>query len=393
MSWDRDYLELCFRLQRHIPNLVDVYFGPAEVPEQVAAEDPRDTEDLIEDTHRLQQSVGSEKDQARRQFMQTQLRGIEAMAHKANGDPVTFEDEVRACYDIEPVGVDEQQIEESTNQMQEALSCRLDQLPRALDRWRDRYRIPSGSIARYWDAVCAEARERTCALLELPEDESVEVRYVRGVSWAGYNWYLGNFRSRVDINLGAQQSCAFLPQLATHEAYPGHHVERCIKEQVLYRRKHYLEASILLYGTAECVVSEGIAQVAKLVAFGTEEALLDWSNATLGTQFHPEQDAAVLRALDRLDLRGNAALRLHVDGQCEKEVASYVQRVGLQPPSEAKRLVHFAASYGAYAVSYYEGARLIRESVDLSDPAQLHTLYSTQLAPASITQCFQGRRS
>ena len=48
---------------------------------------------------------------------------------------------------------------------------------------------------------------------------------VQDQPWSGYNWYLGNGRSRVDLNTDLPIYAYLLTDLLTHEGYPGHHTE------------------------------------------------------------------------------------------------------------------------------------------------------------------------
>jgi hypothetical protein len=45
--------------------------------------------------------------------------------------------------------------------------------------------------------------------------------------------------------------------LTMHETYPGHHVERCSKEQLLVRGRGLLEETIVLVPTPQSLVSRG----------------------------------------------------------------------------------------------------------------------------------------
>ena len=51
-----------------------------------------------------------------------------------------------------------------------------------------------------------------------------------------------------------------------HETFPGHHLEHATKEEVLVEECGYLESSILLINTPECLLSEGLANVGRAIA-------------------------------------------------------------------------------------------------------------------------------
>ena len=79
--------------------------------------------------------------------------------------------------------------------------------------------------------------------------------------WWAFNYYLGELRSRVVVNSDQQTTAADLVTLAAHEAFPGHHTDRVVKEQLLVREQGFLEESIQLVPTPQSLVGEGIAEL------------------------------------------------------------------------------------------------------------------------------------
>ncbi len=104
-------------------------------------------------------------------------------------------------------------------------------------------------------------RTRTRRLLELPEGEAVVVEEVHDEPWWAFNYYQGDLRSRVVVNADTLTTPFDLVGLAAHEAYPGHHTEHAVKEQLLIRDRGCLEEAIQLVPTPQVVVSEGIAEI------------------------------------------------------------------------------------------------------------------------------------
>ena len=112
-------------------------------------------------------------------------------------------------------------------------------------------------------------------MFTLPEGEEVALQIVEGQPWSAYNWYLGDYRSRVEVNTDLPVRANSMLGLMTHEGYPGHHTEHAIKEQLLYRRQGHAEACVQLINGPECVISEGLADLARDVVF-TEPELVAW---------------------------------------------------------------------------------------------------------------------
>ena len=59
-----------------------------------------------------------------------------------------------------------------------------------------------------------------------------------------------------------------LPHLVAHEAYPGHHTEHTTKEVGLVRGRQFLEETIFLVGTPQCLLAEGLADLGLQVVMG-----------------------------------------------------------------------------------------------------------------------------
>ena len=119
-------------------------------------------------------------------------------------------------------------------------------------------------------ALIAVLRTRMETLVELPEGEQLVVEEVHDEPWWAFNYYLGNLRSRVVVNSDQQTTAADLVTLAAHEAYPGHHTERVVKEQLLVREQGFLEESIQLVPTPQSLVGEGIAELGLEVVMDDE---------------------------------------------------------------------------------------------------------------------------
>ncbi len=100
----------------------------------------------------------------------------------------------------------------------------LHRLPRRARRCR------SSALPEAVREVSTLLRERARAAFPLPEQEVVDYEVVTDKPWAGFNYYLGGFRSTVAINADLPVGLGALPALVAHESYPGHHTERCRKQ-------------------------------------------------------------------------------------------------------------------------------------------------------------------
>jgi hypothetical protein len=110
---------------------------------------------------------------------------------------------------------------------------------------------------------------RAHALAPMPVEESVTYEIVSNKTWIAYNWYKG-YHSNIEVNADLPITIVLLVDLAAHEAYPGHHTERTMKDAHLYRDLGRVGTSVVTTSAPECLISEGIAMNALEQALGPE---------------------------------------------------------------------------------------------------------------------------
>jgi len=233
----------------------------------------------------------------------------------------------------------------------------------------------------------ADLRARTATLFGLPEGEHIEFELVTDQPWSGFNYYLGNLSSRVAVNTDLPVLSTSLAHLVAHEAYPGHHTEHTRKEVGLVRRRRWLEESIFLVGTPQCLLAEGLADLGLEVVMGRHpEATVAEHMHALGIRYDTEVVGAVSTAGEALGgVRQNAAFRLHEDGADPEVVIDEVARWGLLSRDRAAKSVEFLThpTWRAYLTCYVEGLPLCRAFVN-GDPARFDRLLSEQLTPDGL---------
>ena len=360
------YLELCLRLGRHVDGLVDAYYGPAEIKERVDAEELRDPAALVQDAASL-------LEQAEDDWLAAQLFGLETVARKLAGEDVPYEDEVERCYGVRPEWVPEESFEAAHRELDEALPGD-GSLAERYQVWREEDTLGGDSLARVYDSMLADFRARTEALFGLPEGESIEVEYVSDEPWSAYNYYQGGLRSRIAVNTDTMLTPDFVFELATHEAYPGHHTEHAWKEQVHVREGGRLEESALMVGTPSSLVSEGIASLAAEILLGDEEerVIAEHVEGT-GVRYDPELSRRVKEASRPFGyVGGNVALLIHTRGASEEEAIEYSMKWGLSSRKRAEQAVRFITDplWRSYISTYTAGYDLCRDWV-AGDPGPL----------------------
>ncbi|HEX3540538.1 MAG TPA: hypothetical protein VHT75_08870 [Acidimicrobiales bacterium] len=368
--------------------MVDAYYGPPELKNRVAAEAPRPPAELEARARRLLAALAADTDldPARRHFLLAQVRGLRTTAAKLAGEAIGYVDEVEACYGVRPDMVPEDVFAAAHRRLDDALPG-SGPLAERYVTWREAQAVPPDKLRPAVESLAEELRARTKTLWGLPDDEFVEFDLVTNEPWAGFNYYLGNLRSRVVINIDLPVLSTSLGHLVAHEAYPGHHTEHCRKEVGLVRRRRFLEETIFLVGTPQCLLAEGLADLGlEVVAGPRPEPVVAGHLQPLGIPYDADLVAQLSEAGQALGaVRGNAALLLHDRGAPVETVVDYLARWSLLSRRRAEKAVEFLVdpTWRAYVYCYIEGVARCRRFV-AGDPSRFARLISEQLTPADL---------
>jgi len=387
----QDYLRLTLAINKHIDGYIDAYYGPEALRQEVNAAPPRPPAGLLDDLARLEDSIPGD-DPARAVYLSATLRAIECTLRLLNGETFDYLQEVHRLYDIHPQLTPESAFESAHRH----LDAWLPPLPGGdmaarLDAWRQRFEIPAERGLALLELACAETRRRTTAFIDLPGDESVEVRLTGNQPWSAYNWYLGHGRTLIEFNTDLPLNATALLATFAHEGYPGHHTEAILKEQILYRQRGYAEQAAALLHSPAAVIAEGIATTALNMIIPNGEGH-DWTTEVLlpaaGIATEPdtaerlrgiEAAGAALRAVN-----GNAAILYHTGQLDEAQTRDYIRAYALATPERAAQMFRFCSHplYRAYSFTYTEGYNLIAASAD--PVATFRRLLVEQVLPSEL---------
>lgn len=388
----KSYLALALGLDRHVPGLVDAYFGPVELQAEAQAGEPRPLAELADRAHQLQAAVKvSGYDPQRQDFLERQVAALVAVIGNLEGDRLGFVEEVERFFDITPEMQDETAFEAAHGEIDRLLPG-TGSLVERMAAWKERLELEPGRVEAVFERACRETQRRTRLLFDLPEGEEVTLQLVHDQPWSAYNWYLGDYRSRIDLNTDLPLHVDAAVPLLAHEAYAGHHTEHAIKEQRLYREQSRAEHAIQLILAPECVVSEGIGDSAQDVIFDRADLL-----AFLRDEVYPlaglehvdvEVQMALSRAREGLrGVGGNAALLLHRDNRPPDEVQGYIEHYALRTPKEAAQTLKFLQNplFRSYIFNYAMGKALLAPLLDGPDAAaNFRRLLSEPLTPTQV---------
>jgi len=385
------YLALGLRLGRHVDGFVDAYYGPAGLQSRIDAEPVAPPNALVAESASLLADLDSgvdaeQIDANRRRWLRAQVVGFHTSARKLNGEPIGYVDEVEWCYGVRPHFREEQLFADAHHRLDAVLPGTGSIRDRVIE-WREAQVIPVERLTAVLSSIAEDFRYRTSKQFGLPDGETIEWELVTGQPWSGFNYYEGNLRSRVAINVDLPVLATSIGHLVAHEAYPGHHTEHSRKEAGLVRSRGWLEESLFCVGTPQCLIAEGLADLSlDVIAGDRPDELVAEHLRSNGVAFDAEIASEVRVASESLDaVRANAAWLLHADLRPVDEVVAYLERWGLLSQVRAQKAVEFLTSptWRAYISCYVEGLPLCRSWVN-GDPTRFALLLSEQMVPADL---------
>ncbi|WP_179471897.1 DUF885 domain-containing protein [Mycolicibacterium vinylchloridicum] len=368
----RDYLTLGLRFDRIEEGYVDSFTGDPELRRAVADEPAPEPAELARQADRLLAELPQVPREAgftdqRADFIGAHLRALAFSARKFAGEQVGFVDEVRNYFDVEISRGDPERYRAAHARIDEVLTG-SGSLVERMEAHRRADEIPPDRLEECMHAFSSALRDTVRATYPLPDTETIVYEVVTDKPWSGFNYYEGNYRSTVAVNADLKQQMANLPRLVAHESYPGHHTEHCRKEAGLVAGRDQQEQTIFLVNTPQCLMAEGLADLALHAAVGP-----GWGRwaaeiyADLGLRFDGERAEALAEATAALaDVRQDAALMLHDEHRDADDVVAFLQRWLLVDDTRARQMLRFLSSplWRAYTSTYVEGYRLLRTWLD-----------------------------
>ncbi|AKK26373.1 hypothetical protein [Mycobacterium sp. EPa45] len=368
----RDYLTLGLRFDRIEEGYVDSFTGDPELRRAVADEPAPEPADLARQADRLLTELPQVPREAgftdqRADFIGAHLRALQFSARKFAGEEVGFVDEVRNYFDVEISRGDPERYRAAHARIDEVLGG-SGPLADRMEAHRRSDEIPPDRLEECIHAFSSALRDKVRATYPLPDAETIVYEVVTDKPWSGFNYYNGNYTSTVAVNADLKQQMANLPRLVAHESYPGHHTEHCRKEAGLVAAGDQQEQTIFLVNTPQCLMAEGLADLALYAAVGSGWG--SWATeiyADLGLRFDGARAEALSEATAALaDVRQDAALMLHDEHRDVDDVVAFLQRWLLVDDTRARQMLRFLSSplWRAYTSTYVEGYRLLRGWLD-----------------------------
>lgn len=371
----REYVRLGLSIGQYDGDFVDAYYGPDSLrPVKTdTAQFPKDA--FLQRTGSLKKSLAafassSQNDTLTRRaaWLTAQLTAFERRIQLFSGTFVPFDAESKDLFDAVAPVYDEKHFQD--------LIAKLDRLlpgqgpiPARYQKLADHFLIPAEKIDTVFRTAIAEARKRTLAHYTLPAGEDFKLEYVRDKPWSGYNWYKGNYKSVIQINVSQPIYIERAIDLACHEGYPGHHVYNALLEKNLYRDKGWTEISLYPLFSPQSLIAEGSANYGISMAFpGNEQREfcktvlipLAGLDTTMADAYF--EALAIRSALNYA--RNEVARGLLGNGMSEQEAKRWLTDYCLLPAKGASDYLRFIRKYRSYVINYNYGQDIIRKHME-----------------------------
>ena len=272
------FLFLAHHIDKHNKGYVDFYIGPKKIREIVDNEVITSPSKLLTDCKALQKDLYKQGyDKKRERYLGKMLIAMRTSIEVLSGIEISIKEQFLRLYDVALQPIKESELDNLKEEFN-AVYGGPGSLEKRMNDLRVRRTVPEGKVFDLFKKALNITRERTKELFVnfLPQKERIVLELVNNndeVKWAYYNWYMGNFCSRIEVNPNYNMYWTAFLYAAAHEGYPGHHTEFTIKERVLYRELDQFEHSILLLHSPKLILSEGIAELAVEVLFSNREAV------------------------------------------------------------------------------------------------------------------------
>ena len=366
------FLFLAHRIDKHNKGYVDFYIGPKKIHNIVDNEVITSPNKLLTDCKALQKDLFKQGyDKKRERYLEKMLTAMRTSIEIINGVEIPFKERFLRLYDVPLQPVNESELDNLKEEFNGAYGG-LGSLEKRMNDLRVRRTVPESKVFELFKKALNITRERTKELFVdlLPENERINIELVKNnsnnkIKWTYYNWYRGNFRSRIEVNPNFNMYWTLFLSAAAHEGYPGHHTEFVVKEQRLYRELNQFEHSILLLNSPKLIISEGIANTALNMLFNYRE------QAEISLREFC-QDSSKESSIEALIAQGkvkgklslflyNFAYRALIDGWSEEKLIRYATSFEILSQENIKNRIKssFNPVHSTTAFSYNIGSKLI----------------------------------
>ncbi|RFS14510.1 hypothetical protein [Emticicia sp. C21] len=398
------YIRLGLTIGQYDSDFVDAYYGPDSLKPKTQPKDkfPKDSilaavNGLIGQLIEFNQTENNDTLAKRAKWMSGQLIAFGRRINIYTGKYQAFDEESKDLFGVAAPSYPESHYQALVAQL-DSLLPGSGSINSRFEKLANQFIIPKSKIDTVFKTAIAEARKRTLEHYQLPANENFTLEYVTGKPWSGYNWYQGNYQSKIQISIDMPIFIERAIDLACHEGYPGHHVYNMLLEKNLYHDKGWTEVSLYPLFSPQSLIAEGSANYGIEVAFpGTEknkfvkEVLLPLAGLN-GANTDLYFQALALKG--KLAYARNEVARGIINNTMnESEVTKWLTNYGLREKTLASKDINFIKKYRSYVINYNYGQDIVKNYIEsnggtASDEAKRWELFgwllSNQVRPTDL---------
>jgi hypothetical protein len=368
------YVRLVLSMEAYDPDIVDAYYGPQELREGIKQGPITALADLKEEADKILADLGavetaqfSNEECLRHRYLTKQTEAALAKIEMLSGVHFSFDQEAQKLYDTAVPAVSESYFQQILQSL-ESLIPGTGELSDRVNKFKRLFVIPPEKVDQVFQAALDEARIRTSRYIVLPSSESFLVEYVTGVPWEGYNWYKGNYKSVIQVNLDNPILINRVIDLACHEGYPGHHVYNIMLEQKLVNERKWGEFAIYPLFSPQSLISEGTANYGIQLAFPGSERI-EFEQQLLSAAGIGENDIKlyyrVMTLAKELETARIEAARNFIDQRWTVEqTLEWLRKYTLMTTKPSEQHLGFIQKYRSHVINYSIGEKLVADYVE-----------------------------
>lgn len=364
------YVKLVLCVGEHDAGYVDAYIGPPEwraaTPKLALEVLLHQAEDLLLQVRNLPEAAPGQ--QERQTFLALQIGSVRTYIAQLAGQTIPFNEESKALYDAVSPALTLAGLDATLAELEQLLPGSED-LNQRLSRYQQEFEIPRDRLDAVFTAAINEARARTRQYIDLPEHENFRVEYVTNQVWSAYNWYKGNSYSLIEVNTDFPMFISRAIDLASHEAYPGHHVFNLLIEKELVNEKGWMEYAIYPLYSPMSFLAEGSANYGIEVAFPHAERMAFEKTVLFPLAgIDPEKAERyyqIQAVLQKLSYAGNMVAQQYLDGEIDRETAiAMLMKYSLSDAGRSAQRLRFIERNRSYVINYNLGQDVVQAYVE-----------------------------
>ena len=233
------YVRAALALSQHDRSLVEQWRGPeafAPGPRRPVAELLPDVERLQRQIENVASDISSATEYARVQYLGGQIRALRFATDRQLGRAASIDDQAAAEFNVTFPPLDRAAIARVHDQLRNHLrgNGALEEQVAALRRETAVPRERRMVVMTHAVAACRDAAATTVAL---PNDERIHMVFRSGLGWDAFARYQGQHRTDIEINDDGELDISRALRIACHEAYPGHHVQHLLVDELFTDRQ------------------------------------------------------------------------------------------------------------------------------------------------------------